>query len=278
MTKKIYLIAEIGINHNGNIKLAKKLIDLAKKCGFDFVKFQKRSPDISTPENKKKIIRQTPWGNLTYLEYKHKIEFQKKEFDQIDKYCKKIKIDWFCSAWDIPSLNFLKSYNNKFNKVASAMLTNLKLLEKISQQKKITFISTGMSTYKDIDNAIKIFKKNKCKFILMHSVSTYPCPEKDLNLKMIPNLKKKYKCEVGYSGHEVSVGPSVFAIALGANYIERHITLDRTMWGTDQSASLESNGMLQLSSLARKFERSIGNGIKKITKDEKKKLLDQKYL
>jgi len=277
MTKKIYLIAEIGINHNGNIKLAKKLIDLAKKCGFDFVKFQKRSPDISTPENKKKIIRQTPWGNLTYLEYKHKIEFQKKEFDQIDKYCKKIKIDWFCSAWDIPSLNFLKSYNNKFNKVASAMLTNLKLLEKISQQKKITFISTGMSTYKDIDNAIKIFKKNKCKFILMHSVSTYPCPEKDLNLKMIPNLKKKYKCEVGYSGHEVSVGPSVFAIALGANYIERHITLDRTMWGTDQSASLESNGMLQLSSLARKFERSIGNGIKKITKDEKKKLLDQKY-
>jgi N-acetylneuraminate synthase len=275
--KKICLIAEIGINHNGDINLAKKLIDLAKKCDFDLVKFQKRTPDISTPENKKNVIRHTPWGDLSYLEYKHKIEFGEKEFDQIDRHCKKLKINWFCSAWDIPSLNFLKKYNNKYNKVASAMLTNLELLKKISAQKKITFISTGMSTYKDINNAIKIFKKNKCKFILMHSVSTYPCPENDLNLKMIPILKKKYRCEIGYSGHEVSVSPSIFAVAMGANYIERHITLDRTMWGTDQAASLEYNGMIQLSNLARKFERSVGNGIKKILPDEKKKLLDMKY-
>ncbi len=276
-TKRICLVAEIGINHNGDIKLAKKLIDLAKKCDFDLVKFQKRTPDISTPQNKKNIIRHTPWGEMTYLEYKHKIEFGKKEFDQINAYCKKVKIDWFCSAWDIPSLEFLKKYNNKFNKVASAMLTNLELLKKISLQKKTTFISTGMSTYKDIDNAIKIFKKNKCKFILMHSVSTYPCPETDLNLKMIPVLKERYKCEIGYSGHEVSVGPSTFAIALGAKYVERHITLDRTMWGTDQSASLEHNGMMQLSALARKFENCIGNGIKTISKSEKEKLKDMKY-
>ncbi len=275
--KKIYLIGEIGINHNGSLRLAKKLIDQAKKCNFDFVKFQKRTPEICVPNKKKEILKQTPWGNMTYLDYKYKIEFGKKEFDQIDKYCKKVKIDWFSSAWDIPSLNFLRTYKNKFNKVASAMLTNKDLLNKISQQRKTTFISTGMSTYEDIDNAVKIFKKNKCKFILMHSVSSYPCPESDLNLRMIQMLKKKYKCEVGYSGHEVSVGPSTFAIALGANYVERHITLDRTMWGTDQSASLEYNGMLQLSNLARKFENCIGNGIKKITKDEKKKLLDQKY-
>lgn len=277
MKKKIYLIGEIGINHNGNIKLAKKLIKQAKKANFNAVKFQKRNPEICVPEKKKEFLKQTPWGNMSYLNYKKKIEFGKKEFDEINKYCKQIKIDWFCSAWDIESLNFLKKYKNKFNKVASAMLTNIKLLKEIAKEKKTTFISTGMSTYKDIDKAVNIFKKFKCNFILMHSVSTYPCPENQLNLKMIQLLKKKYKSEVGYSGHEVSVGPSTFAIALGANYIERHITLDRTMWGTDQSASLEFNGMLQLSNLARKFENSIGDGIKKITNDEKKKLLDQKY-
>tara|TARA_B100001063_G_C16619822_1_gene480124 strand:+ start:22 stop:867 length:846 start_codon:yes stop_codon:yes gene_type:complete len=275
--KKVYLIGEIGINHNGDVKLAKKLILMAKNCGFNAVKFQKRTPDICVPESKKNLLRETPWGHITYLEYKKKIELNKKDFDQIDKYCKKLKIDWFCSAWDIESIKFLKSYRSKFNKVASAMLTNLELLQHIARERKTTFISTGMSTYKDIDKAVKIFKKNKCKFILMHSVSTYPCPENKLNLSMIQKLKKKYNCDVGYSGHEVAVGPSVFAIALGASYIERHITLDRTMWGTDQSSSLEYNGMIQLSNLARKFENCIGDGIKKFSKEEKSKLQDQKY-
>tara|TARA_A100000164_G_C21940961_1_gene790667 strand:+ start:3826 stop:4662 length:837 start_codon:yes stop_codon:yes gene_type:complete len=277
MKKKIYLIGEIGINHNGSINLAKKLIAQAKRANFDSVKFQKRTPEICVPDDKKASTRQTPWGSMTYLEYKKKIEFGKKEYDEINKYCKKIKIDWFCSAWDVPSLNFLKKYKCKYNKVASAMLTNEPLLKKIAKEKKETFISTGMSTYKDINKAIKIFRKEKCKFILMHTVSSYPCPENQLNLKMINVLKKKYKCNVGYSGHEVSVGPSTFAIAIGAEYVERHITLDRTMWGTDQSASLEYNGMLQLSNLARKFENCLGDGIKVITKDERSKLKDMKY-
>ncbi len=277
MKKKIHLIGEIGINHNGSVSLAKKLIAQAKKAGFDSVKFQKRTPEICVPDEKKNILRQTPWGTKTYLEYKKKIEFNRKEFDEINRYCKKINIDWFCSAWDIPSLKFLKIYKCKYNKVASAMLTNIALINKIADEKKLTFISTGMSNYSDIDRAIKIFKKKNCKFVLMHTVSTYPCPENKLNLKMIEVLKQKYKCNVGYSGHEVSVGPSTFAIALGAEYVERHITLDRTMWGTDQSASLEYNGMLQLSNLARKFENCLGDGIKTISKDEKNKLKDMKY-
>ena len=271
------LIAEIGINHNGDIKIAKKLIEKAKLAGFDAVKFQKRTPDICIPENKKNEPRNTPWGLITYLEYKKKIEFNSKEYNEINKFCKKIKIDWFASPWDIESQIFLERYKLKYNKIASAMLTNHKLLERVAKAKNLTFISTGMSTYKNISDAIKIFKKNKCKFILLHSVSVYPCPDKDLNLTMINTLQKKYKCLVGYSGHESSVTPSVLASVLGACAIERHVTLDRTMWGTDQSASLEFNGMKQLVELIRKAEVSVGNGIKKIISEEKKKINDQKY-
>ena len=276
MNKKM-LIAEIGINHNGDIEIAKKIIKRAKLSGFDAVKFQKRTPDICVPEHKKNDIKNTPWGLITYLEYKKKIEFNSKEFNEINKFFKKIKIDWFASPWDVESQIFLEKYKLKYNKIASAMLTNLKLLERVSKAKKLTFISTGMSTYKNISDAIKIFKKNKCKFILMHSVSVYPCPDKHLNLSMINVLEKKYKCPVGYSGHESSVTPSVLASVLGACAIERHVTLDRTMWGTDQSASLEFNGMKQLVELIRKAEVSVGNGIKKIISEEKKKINDQKY-
>lgn len=275
--KKPILIAEIGINHNGSVDLAKKMIDLAKDCGFDFVKFQKRNPDISTPEAQKKMMRNTPWGYISYLDYKKKIEFGYKEYKQIDTYCKKKNIKWFASAWDIESQKFLKKFNLKYNKIASAMITNLKLVSLIAKEKKLTFISTGMSNIKNIEDCLKIFKKEKCKFVLMHCVSTYPCPPENLNLRMIKTLKEKFKCEVGYSGHESDVSPTLLAYILGANYIERHITLDRSMWGTDQAASLAEPGMRSLTSILAKIPKVLGNGIKKINKEEKIMLKKFKY-
>ena len=214
---------------------------------------------------------------MTYLEYKKKIEFGRKEFDEINKYCKKLNIKWFASPWDIESNNFLKKYKLKFNKIASPMLTNLRLLNSVAKQKRFTFISTGMSKMGDVNKAVEIFKKHKCKFNLMHCVSAYPCEDKDLNLKLIQIYKKKFKVGIGYSGHEKSVSPSLMAACLGATSIERHITLDRTMWGTDHAASLEINGMKNLVELIRKFERSIGDGKKKFLELEKKKLKENKY-
>lgn len=273
----VFLIAEIGINHNGDIKIAKKLIDQAKRTGFDAVKFQKRTPEITTPISKANDLRDTPWGKITYIDYKKKIEFEKKEFDIIDKYCKKKKIEWFASPWDVESNKFLKKYKLKYNKIASPMLTNLRLVEHVAKQKIYTFISTGMSSLKDVEKAVKIFKKYKCKFSLLHCVSSYPCKEKDLNLKMIPFYKKKFKVDIGYSGHEKSVSPSLMAVCLGAIIIERHITLDRTMWGTDHASSLEENGMRNLVELIRKFKVCIGDGKKKFLDDEKNKLKQNKY-
>lgn len=277
MKKKIITIAEIGINHNGKLSLAKKLMKLAKDSGCDFVKFQKRTPEITTPENKKEIQRQTPWGLMTYLEYKKKIEFELKEFNSINRYSKKIGIKWFASAWDVGSLNFLKKFKLKYNKVASAMITNLNFLNEVAKQKKTTFISTGMCEEKDIAKAVKIFKKKKCKFILMHSVSTYPAKDEDLNLSLIPILAKKFKCEVGYSGHESSLSPSVGACYLGANYIERHITLDRAMWGTDQAASLSPEGLRSLCGMIQKINIIKGDGKKRFLDEEKKKSKDLRY-
>ena len=268
--KRPFLIAEIGINHNGSVGLAKKLIDLAKKYNFDSVKFQKRDPDICIPEHQKDKTRTTLWGNMTYLEYKKKIEFGKREYEEIDKYCKKIKIDWFASVWDVNSLKFMKKFNTKYNKVASAMLTNRVLLELIAKEKKLTFISTGMSHIRNINDAVTIFKKNKCDFVLMHCVSNYPCREKDLNLNLIVTLKNKFKCKIGYSGHESSVSPSYVAWFLGADYIERHITLDRTLYGTDQAASLSEEGIRTLTASLSKFPEMMGDGRKKISKEEKK--------
>lgn len=266
--KKPFLIAEAGINHNGQLKNAFKLIDLAKDSGFDAVKFQKRDPVISTPASQKDKMRETPWGYISYLSYKKKIEFGKKEFDKIDKYCKKKQIIWFASAWDIPSQLFLQKYNCKFNKVASAMLTNLELLKVIAKERKKTFISTGMATINDITKAIKIFRNNKCKFTLLHCVSSYPCAEEKLNLNCINTLKKKFKCPVGYSGHEPTVSPSLIAYLLGAEVIERHITLNRSMWGTDQAASLEITGLKTLVAMINKAPKILGHGRKfKSTED-----------
>ncbi len=274
---KVFLIGEIGINHNGDVSIAKKIIKNAKLAGFDAVKFQKRNPDVCVPDSKKDTLKETPWGVMSYLDYKKKIELNFKQFKEIESYCKKIKIDWFVSCWDSDSVSFMKKFKVKYHKVASAMITNKKLLVEIAKQKKLTFISTGMSTYKDINIAVSIFKKHKCKYILMHSVSVYPCPDELLNLKMVKILKDKYKTIVGYSGHESSVIPSLIAASLGACAIERHITLKRTMWGTDQSASLEFNGMRTLVDYIRRFEKSLGNGKKFIIAEEKGKLADQKY-
>jgi len=275
--KSPFLIAEIGINHNGSIKLAKQLINLAKKYNFDAVKFQKRDPNICVPERYKDKVRNTLWGEMTYLEYKKKIEFGEKEFRAIDKHCKKIKIDWFCSSWDTESVKFMEKFKTKYNKIASAMIANKNLLQLVAKERKLTFISTGMSNIKDIDEAVKIFKKNKCNFVLMHCVSTYPCPEKDLNLNLIITLKNKYKCKIGYSGHENAVSPTFAAWFLGADYIERHITLDRSMYGTDQASSLSEPGIRELTNVLAKFPIMLGSGKKIISKEEKKLIPKFRY-
>lgn len=263
LKKKTFIIAEIGINHNGDVKLAKSLIDLAVRSGCDAVKFQKRTLKIVYPQSELEKYRDSPWGKTQY-EQKNALEFEKKEFDEINKYCKKNKILWFASAWDIPSLKFLDKYRLKYNKIASAMITNLDFLEEVSKRKKYTFISTGMSNYKIIDKAVKIFKKNKCKFELMHSISTYPCPRNRLNLHLIGKLIKKYKCKVGYSGHESSVTPSIMAVIWGATSLERHITLNRASYGSDQAASLEENGLKQLINMVREVPIIYGFEDKKI--------------
>ena len=268
-SKKIFLIGEIGINHNGSIKIAKKLILLAKEVGFDAVKFQKRTPEITTPKEKANIERETPWGKITYLEYKKKIEFNKKEFDEIDRFCKKINIIWFASPWDTESNNFLHSYRLKYNKIASPMLTNLNLLNAVAKQRRFTFISTGMSKMNDVETAVKIFRKHRCKFSLMHCVSAYPCEDKDLNLSLIQAYKKKFKVDVGYSGHEKSVSPGLMAACLGATSIERHITLDRTMWGTDQMCSVEPQGLIKLVRGIKELQNALGDGKKVVTETEK---------
>ena len=269
MIKKPYLIAEIGINHNGDVKIAKQLIDLAKKANFDAVKFQKR--DIETVYSKEILdaFRESPWGN-TQREQKFGLEFSKKEYDEIDAYCKLMKIDWFASAWDLNSLKFLENYKLKFNKIASAMIIDKVFLKEVANQKKHTFISTGMSTLNDIDQAVEIFKNEKCSFELMHCVSTYPMKSEDANLLTINSLKNRYNCNVGYSGHENGVAVSLAAFSLNISSLERHITLDRTMYGSDQAASLEFKGMKNLTDSIFKMLKAYGSEkIGYITDEEK---------
>lgn len=267
--KPPFVIAEIGINHIGDIEIAKQLIDMAKNAGCDAVKFQKRNPDICVPENQKKRILETPWGTMTYLEYKYKIEFGKSEYDIIDDYCRQKGIEWFASAWDTESQEFLRQYNLRHNKVASPMLTNIPLLKMIAEEQKYTYIATGMSTYDDIDKAVEIFRKRDCPFALMHCVSKYPILDSECNLLMINKLRERYNCPVGYSGHEVSVLPSVVAAVLGAVAIERHITLDRAMWGSDQSASLEKRGLELVTRDAKHVANILGDGVKRISSEER---------
>ena len=254
---KPLLIAEIGINHNGDIKIAKQLVKNAKECGFDAVKFQKRTIDLVYDKKTLDTPRESPWGQTT-REQKIGLEFESDQYDEIDKFCKENKIDWFASAWDINSLEFLDKYNLKFQKIASAMIVDKMFLEEVSKRGIHTFISTGMSTKADIDNAVNIFRKNNCSFELMHCVSTYPMKIDDANLITIEQLKKEYNCNVGYSGHENGVVVSLAAVMMNISSLERHITLDRTMYGSDQSASLELSGMKDLTVSINKILRSIG--------------------
>lgn len=262
MNNKIFFIAEIGINHNGSIELAKQLIDMAVICNIDAVKFQKRNPDICVPEWKKDNMKDTPWGNITYLDYKKKIEFGRTEYDEINKYCKTKNIDWFASAWDLESLKFLDEYNLKVNKVSSALVTNIPFVIEVAKRKKKTLISTGMCTLGDIDKVVEIFKEYNCPFVLNHCVSTYPATYEEINLNVIKTLKKRYDCEVGYSGHEADILPSVIAVVLGATYIERHITVDRAMYGTDQAVSLEKRGLELLVRDATSVKKILGDNEK----------------
>ena len=263
----IFIIAEIGINHNGDIKICKELIDIAKDAGCDAVKFQKRDIDIVYTKEFLNSPRDSLWGT-TQRDQKLGLEFSENDYDEIDTYCSKKNINWFASAWDLNSQDFLRKYNTKYNKIASAMIVYDDLLNKVASEGKHTFISTGMSTYEDIENAIQIFKRHQCSFELMHTVSTYPMKDEDANLKMIKTLREKYGCNVGYSGHEVGLAVSYAAAAIGITSLERHITLDRAMYGSDQSASIEPNGLRMLVGSVRKIEKAIGNGVKKIIADE----------
>ena len=263
----VYLIAEIGINHNGDIKICKQLIDLAITAGCDAVKFQKR--DIDTVYSKKLLdsFRESPWGT-TQREQKIGLEFNERDYEEINNYCKKKNIEWFASAWDLKSQAFLRKFNCKYNKIASAMLVNEDLLKMVAEEKKHTFISTGLSTLQDIEKAVNIFREKNCPFELMHCVSTYPMKYEDANLRTILTLKEKFKCDVGYSGHETGLFVSIAAAALGVSSIERHITLDRAMYGSDQAASLGPPGLKELVPTVRKIEKVMGDGTKRIIDDE----------
>jgi N-acetylneuraminate synthase len=255
--KKPYLIAEIGINHNGDIEIAKQLIKNSKDCGFDAVKFQKRTINIVYDEKTLDIPRKSPWGETT-KDQKLGLEFEEIEFNEINSYCKELNIEWFASAWDVKSLEFLDNYNLNYHKIASAMIVDHNFLNHVAQRKKHTFISTGMSKKDDIDNAVDIFKKNNCSFELMHCISTYPMKPEDANLSTINELKKVYQCDIGYSGHENGIAVSLAALMMGISSLERHITLDRTMYGSDQSASLEQAGMMNLTNSIDKMLSAIG--------------------
>jgi len=264
----VFITAEIGINHNGDLEIAKKLIDMAKQCGCNAVKFQKRTVEKVYSKDVLDAQRDSLWGT-TNREQKLGLEFNKKEYDKIDSYCKQQEIKWYGSAWDLDSQLFLREYNLKYNKVASAMLTHIKLLKMIAEENKHTFISTGMSTMEQIRDAVKIFRDADCPFELLHANSTYPMKLEETNLKCIETLRKEFDCNVGYSGHEsTSYLICVIAVMLGATSIERHITLDRSMYGSDQSVSLEKAGLERLVRDIKRLEVILGDGVKRVWDSE----------
>jgi len=261
--RRVYFIAEIGINHNGDIEIAKQLINQAKAAGCDAVKFQKRTIDVVYPADVLAQQRESPWGT-TQREQKEGLEFGQEEYDAIAAHCRQLNIDWFASAWDIPSQHFLRRYDCKYNKVASAMATHLPFLQEVASEQKPTFLSTGMCDFEQIDRAVEIFKAADCPVVLMHTVSTYPAAESELNLSAMHGLRERYGLPVGYSGHESGVSPSIMAAMMGAVVIERHITLDRAMYGSDQAASLELPGLLNLMGSIRKIPACVGDGVKRV--------------
>ena len=263
-----YIIAEIGINHNGSLDIAKRLIDIAAVAGCDAVKFQKRNPDVCVPEHQKGVMRETPWGTMTYLDYKYKVEFGQTEYDEIDAYCREKGIAWSASPWDMDSLQFLDQYNLPFIKVPSAMITNEELMRGCARTGMKVIFSAGMSTLDETDQAVMWMREENAEFALLHCNSSYPAPLEDLNLQCIKTLKDRYDCEVGYSGHEFRLGTTVASVYLGASILERHITLDRSMYGSDQAASLAPPGLKKLVPELRKIETALGDGVKRVINDE----------
>ena len=263
----VFVIAEIGINHNGSLKIAKKLIEGAKSAGCDAVKFQKRTPEICVPKDQWYVERDTPWGRMNYIDYRHKIEFGIYEFDEIDKYCRKKEIIWFASCWDENAVDFIEQFDPPLYKTSSASLTDIDLLLRHRELNKPVITSTGMSTMEEIENAVKCVGTSN--LLVAHSTSAYPCKNEELNLRMILTLKNKYPgIPIGYSGHETGLAPTWAAVAMGASFVERHITLDRAMWGSDQAASVEIGGFSTLVRNIRDIEQSLGDGVKKIYESE----------
>ena len=261
-----YIVAEIGINHNGDVETAKRLIDAAMLAGVDAVKFQKRTPELCVPPEQRDIMRETPWGYITYLDYRHRVEFGQEEYAAIDRYCKERKLTWFVSVWDEPSVDFMESYDPVCYKIPSASLTDRSLLERVRASERPVIMSTGMSTLEQIDAAVRALDKEN--LLINHATSTYPCEPEELNLLTIRTLRERFPCPIGYSGHEVGLIPSVVAVALGACLIERHITLDRAMWGSDQAASVEPGGIQRLVKYVRVTEKALGDGEKRVYPSE----------
>jgi N-acetylneuraminate synthase len=268
-----YIVAEIGINHNGDLNLAKRLIDAAVVAGCDAVKFQKRTPELCVPPEQRGVIKETPWGLMTYMEYRHHVEFGQLEYEEINHYCNERNIAWFASCWDQPSVGFIEEFEPVCYKIASPSLTDDELLKHINAQSRPMILSTGMSTMDEIRHAVSILDQER--LVIAHCTSTYPCPPEELNLRMISTLGSEFRVPIGYSGHEVGLQTSYAAVVLGASFIERHITLDRSMWGSDQAASIEPGGFMRLVRDIRVIEKALGNGVKRVYADElpaKKKL------
>jgi N-acetylneuraminate synthase len=264
----VFIVAEIGINHNGLLQIAKRLVDVAFMAGCDAVKFQKRTPEKAVPPEYQNVMRETPWGIISYLEYRRMVEFGYKEYEEISQYCKEKGIQWFSSCWDEDSVDFVEQFSPPCIKIASASLTDTPLLLKIKSTGRPVILSTGMSTLEEIDTAVGLLGTDR--LLIAHSTSTYPCPPDELNLRMIQTLKEKFGCPVGYSGHEVGLQTTYAAVTLGASFVERHITLDRAMWGSDQAASVEPSGMIRLVRDIRVIERALGDGQKRVYDSELK--------
>ena len=262
----VYVIAEIGINHNGELDNAKRLIDAAVFSGCDAVKFQKRTPEVCTPKDQWDVERDTPWGHMRYIDYRHRIEFGSDEYAEINRYCNEVGIDWFASCWDEPSVDFIAQFDVPAFKFASACLTDDDLLRYTAKVGRPVILSTGMSTLDQIDHAVSLLPDDRS--LIAHSTSTYPCPPEELNLRMIPTLSERFPHPIGYSGHEVGLQTTIAAVAMGARFVERHITLDRAMWGSDQAASVEPMGLFRLVRDVRVVEQARGDGVKRVYESE----------
>ena len=265
-----YIIAEIGINHNGSLDFARQMILAAQQAGVDAVKFQKRTPELCVPEHQRNQMRETPWGYITYLDYRYKVEFGQEDYQEIDRYCKELGVAWLASSWDIPSVEFMEQFNPPAHKIPSALLTDHALLRAYRATGRPLILSTGMSTLDEIKESVALLGEEN--LILCHTTSSYPCPPDELNLRMVQTLRGMFNCPVGYSGHEVGLVPSAVAVALGACLVERHITLDRAMWGSDQSASVEPQGIERLVKYIRVTEQALGDGVKQVYDSEKSSL------